>query len=259
MARPAYAVLEDEEAYVVSDELPAVFCWTKMGAEAGQPLEDIVRRKELERQAGGGTFAWGIGNSVGTAIKYAKSAEGITDLETLFTPMRGSAKAIDAQPQAVVIWRDYYASDGRVEPLPGHMLVTSRGHSEAGEAKRGHYALICCSQRSLLAQAGELALDHRAARNLVSANRVGASQVTSVVRYRSSEFSEAAYPVLFRARLVDAAFVRLASPVTLSGDLYNHYRTICASSNAQEWRVRLAALKAILPRPQLPPQQAITF
>ena len=29
--------------------IPGPFCWTKMQAEAGEPIEGIVNRKELER------------------------------------------------------------------------------------------------------------------------------------------------------------------------------------------------------------------
>lgn len=214
-----------------------------MGAEAGQPLEDIVQRKELERQSGAGVFAWGIGNSVGPAIKYAKSAERISILETLFTPMKAAPKIIDASPRSVLLWLGYRAGDGEIELLPEHMLVTSRGHSEAGEDKRGHYALICRSHRSLLEQAGEMAIDPNAARNLVSANPIGASQVTSVVRYRRSEQQQNTYPVLFRATLTDAAFVRLAMPVSLVGDLYERYRAVCASRTKAQWLERLQSLR----------------
>ena len=34
-----------------STNLPDVFCWTKMGTEAGQSLENIIARKEAERDA----------------------------------------------------------------------------------------------------------------------------------------------------------------------------------------------------------------
>jgi 4-aminobutyrate aminotransferase-like enzyme len=51
--------------------VPDIFCWTKMGTEAGQTLGTILRRKELERQAGSGIFAWGIGNSLGASPALA--------------------------------------------------------------------------------------------------------------------------------------------------------------------------------------------
>src|SRR5437773_1823143 len=51
------------ETASASEELSHVICWTRMQAEAGQGIEAIVSRKELERQAGGGLFCWGIGNA----------------------------------------------------------------------------------------------------------------------------------------------------------------------------------------------------
>ena len=41
------------------------FCWTKMQAEAGEPIDGFVNRKELERLCGGGEFWWGVGESRG--------------------------------------------------------------------------------------------------------------------------------------------------------------------------------------------------
>lgn len=230
----------------ISDKstLPSVFCWSKMGAEAGQSLADIIRRKELERLAGKGVFAWGIGNSVGPAINYAKSVERVDELEALFTPMKSAAKVIDAAPSSVLLWLGYHAPEGRVECLSDHMLVTSRGHLSAGEEKKGHYALICRSETSLASQSEGVSIDHQAVRNLVSANPVGASQVTSVVRYRHAESALGSYPVLFRAALTGPYFVRLALPVVLRGALYKLYRETCNSSDKQEWSSRVHELRA---------------
>lgn len=218
-----------------------------MGSEAGQGLHDIIKRKELERQAGGGLFAWGIGNSVGPAIKYAKTSRPSAELEALFTPMKSAAKAIDVNPSSIVLWRGYEDENGCYE-LPPHVLVTSRGRSTSGEDKRSHYALICHSRRSLLEQEGEVAIDHHAVRNLVSSNPVGASQVTSIVSYIKAQSRAPSYPVLFRARLVESAFVRLVCPIALSGRLYQRYLEVCSSRDAEEWRSGLAALKMSAPR-----------
>ncbi len=50
------------------------FVWTKMGVESGEGLEQIVRRKEAERVEGNGEFWWGIGNSLGPAVRDAARA-----------------------------------------------------------------------------------------------------------------------------------------------------------------------------------------
>ncbi|MCI1711394.1 MAG: hypothetical protein LKM39_14495 [Chiayiivirga sp.] len=224
--------------------IPAVFCWTKMGSEAGQPLADIIRRKELERECGEGVFAWGIGNSVGPALKHAKTAERVPVIEALFTAMKSAPKAIDVAPASVVLWLGYLKEGGDISPLPEHMLITSRGHSETGEEKRAHYALMCRSSTSLMSRPVREAIDHRAVRNLVSSNPVGASQVTSVVRYRQAESGTASYPVLFRAELTAQAFVRLVMPVTLTGDLLMMYRELCLARQPQQWHQGIRRLKS---------------
>lgn len=215
-----------------------------MGAEAGQALSDIIRRKDMERECGDGIFGWGIGNSVGPAIKHAKFAERVPFLEALFTPMKAAPKAIDSAPASIVMWLGYLSDEEDIQPLPEHMLITSRGQSSSGEEKRDHFALICRSPDPLTAQKVQQAIDHHAACNLMSSNPVGASQVTSVVRYRSADSHEAAYPVLFRAELTGQAFVRLAAPVALTGGLLDMYRAVCASHKSQEWKVGIKALKA---------------
>lgn len=229
-----------------------------MGAEAGQALSEIVRRKDLERECGDGVFAWGIGNSVGPAIKHAKCAEQVSVLEALFTPMKTAPKAIDTAPASIVMWLGFLGDDGKVEPLPEHMLVTSRGQSGSGEEKRTHYALICRSTAPLTAQGVRHAIDHRAVCNLVSSNPVGASQVTSVVRYRPTASHDAAYPVLFRAELTGQAFVRLADPVVLTGKLLAMYHGVCSSIAPSDWKAGIRTLReAAMDKSPLPKQQPL--
>jgi len=214
-----------------------------MGSDAGQPLSDIIRRKEMERQCGDGVFAWGIGNSVGPAIKYAKLVGKERELDALFTPMKAAPKAIDVSPSLIVMWLGYFSSADDVELLPEHMLITSRGQFGNGDEKKVHYALICRSGEPLTTQQAHMAIDHRAVRNLVSSNPVGASQVTSIVRYRSSDSRNATYSVVFRAKLTEQAFVRLAVPVALTHDLLDLYRKVCAARDSQEWRLGIKTLK----------------
>lgn len=229
-----------------------------MGAEAGQALSEIVRRKDLERECGNGVFAWGIGNSVGPAIKHAKYAEQVSVLEALFTPMKTAPKAIDTTPASIVMWLGFLSDTGKVEPLPEHMLVTSRGQSGSGEEKRTHYALICRSTAPLTAQGVRHVIDHRAACNLVSSNPVGASQVTSVVRYRPIVSHDAAYPVLFRAELTGQAFVRLTDPVVLTGKLLDMYHAVCDSLAPSDWKAGTKALRgAALSQCSSPKQRSL--
>lgn len=235
-----------------SGSLPQVFCWTKMGAEAGQGLEAILRRKELERLSGDGIFAWGIGNSVGPAIRRAREL-GFECLDVLFTRMKSSPKAIDAAPSSIVLWSAYEDERGNLLPLPRHILVTSRGNTTEREGlKRVHYALLCQSTRSLLAPAAEKAVDSSAVCNLVSDNPTGASQVTAVVRTRAVRAESRPYPVQFRAKLAGPGFVRLRRPTLLTGELLALYRHGLDAADPRQWRERVAALHDAVERRNAP-------
>ena len=50
---------------------PKVFCWSKIGPEAGLTLDQIIRWKELQRSLSGGIFFWGVG---GTPSQEKQSA-----------------------------------------------------------------------------------------------------------------------------------------------------------------------------------------
>jgi len=217
-----------------------------MGTEAGQPLETIIRRKELERRAGNGTFAWGIGNSLGLAAHAARAANPHGEVDVLFTPMKSTPKQIDASPDEIMIWLRYFDANGSVKDLPPHMLITSRG----GPGKRAHYALLCRSDTAIDQQRFQLSFDTAEVRNFVSNNPIGASQVTSVVRYRSAlnELSKT-YSVALRAKFHGEGFIRLTEPITLSRKLLSFYQDLCGSTSVAEWKdgvkeLRLRALSA---------------
>jgi len=245
---------------VATESLPLVFCWTKMGAEAGQDLGAILRRKEFERVSGNGVFAWGIGNSVGPAVRHAR-ALGIDPLDVLFTPMKSAPKAVDVAPSTLVLWTAYEDESGHRVALPAHMLVTSRGDTaEHDGLKRLHYALICRRDRSLLAPPGELAVDASAVCNLVSRNPTGASQVTAVVRSCTTSEPQRLYPVQFRARLSGPGFVRLVDAVPVTGPLMALYQESIAAKTLAHWRHCVDAMRrAVRSRDEAPMLQGQLF
>lgn len=224
------------------DALPHVFCWTKMGAEAGQSLDAILQRKEFERLSGDGLFAWGVGNSVGPAVRHARKL-GFRSLDVLFTRMKSAPKAMDVSPSALVLWAAYEGETGKVVPLPAHVLVTSRGNTDERAVKRTHYALLCRSKRSLLSAAQDQAVDSSAVCNFMSGNPIGASQVTAVVRSTAAQAPRKPYPVQFRAKLAGPGFVRLACPTLLSADLMRLYLVATSATSSEEWRKRIEELR----------------
>lgn len=244
---------------IQDEQIPNVFCWTKMGTEAGQSLEKILFRKELERRAGNGTFAWGIGSSLGEGAKLARQEHG--NIDVLFSPMKSAAKILDAEPSQVLLWLDYFDDEAGQISLPEHMIITSRGNLAKAGNKRSHYALICnaCDDITIPTAAG--VINANQARNFASLNPLGASQVTALVRYQThrTDLNEKLYPVTFRATLHGAGFVRLVSPVVLGGELGFLYRELCKATTVKEWTAgaKLLRKKAEETRTRQPVQREL--
>lgn len=190
-----------------------IICWTRMQTEAGQPLDAIVARKELERRAGGGLFLWGVGNAPSRLTRVLSRAA--LPVRTIFSVMKSKPKAIDVAPAAVVLWRAYIDADGVERPLPEACVVTSRADSQNGR-KRAHYALMCRSETPLEIERGGRRFDPAAYRNVGDAGGpVGASQVTAMLQQIAPERDDASYEVNMQAHLAADYWVRLADPVLL--------------------------------------------
>lgn len=189
-----------------SQGIPDAFCWTRFGTEAGESIEEILRRKEQERQDNDGVFFWGIGNSVAPGL--AALLDRYDRPEVLFSPIKGGSRAVDRAPAARFVWRAGHALDGGRFELPTSARVTSGG--PVGGPGRAHYALVCASSSPLSISPGDADLDFFALRNLVSGSPLGVSQVTAVVRtIREQPPSDMRYGVAMRAELVPPYFVRL--------------------------------------------------
>lgn len=188
--------------------IPELFCWTRFGPEAGETLEEILRRKELERQCNDGIFLWGIGNSVGAAVQELVNRCG--DPQVLFSPIRGAPRAVDMGPNAVV-WTTASAIDGTPYAIPRYSRVTSR---EPNCHRQTHFALVCKSDAPLSLDPGAATLVFDGLRNLVSGRPIGSSQVTAVVARQAPALTRGReYRVALRTRLVYPHFVFLRNPV----------------------------------------------
>jgi len=155
------------ESKFSDDSVPNAFCWTKMGTEAGQTLDTILRRKELERRAGGGVFAWGIGNSLGSTAKLAMQESTEGKIDVIFTQMKSVAKRIDVEPSQVLLWLRYVDENDQLVDLPSHSIITSRGKTTLSGSKRSHYALICNGQDDITVSTN---IDVKYAREAISSN-----------------------------------------------------------------------------------------
>ena len=192
--------------------LPDLFCWTRFGTEAAEPVEHILFRKEQERLGNGGLFLWGIGNALGPSIK--ELTQRVKRPEVVFSPTRSAPKLIDVDPPAIVAWTAGEGLDGSNFALPAHSRVTSKFDPTA--PRFYHYALVCFSDIPLLPLRNEDKIAFIQLRNLRTGRPVGASQVTAVVQ-RVGEATNAStlYDVSIRAQLVHPYFVRLLDAVQL--------------------------------------------
>lgn len=206
-------------------------CWSRMQAEAGQSLERIIERKELERQAGDGVFLWGVGNP--PAIISSVLARAKIPVKVIFSVMKSKPKAIDVAPARTFAWRRYIDAHGKVQPLPASALITSRADSATGP-KRSHYALMCRSGEPLRLQRGRF-FDPEAYRNAGGTGaRVGASQVTSLLRRIEDEAPDGDYEANLTACLTGSYWVRLVDPVILDQAAISRLSSI-ADISADQW------------------------
>jgi len=192
------------------DALPRSFCWTRFGTEAGETIEAILARKEAERQASGGGFFWGIGNSIAPAI--AELVRRVDQPEVLFSPIKSRPRRADVAPRCVVRWTSAEGLSGGAFELPSHASITSRW--DPARPAQARYALVCSSAEPLEIANAER-LNFGALRNLRSGAPLGASQVTAVVHRADTGLDGGDYTVAFRAALVEPYFVRLRRPVPL--------------------------------------------
>jgi hypothetical protein len=194
------------------NSIPQRFCWTRFGTESGEPIEEILARKDRERSANRGLFLWGVGNSVAPAMRALLRTE--REPIAIFSPMRAKPKAIDVVPASIVVWRVARGLDGVVWDIPHGSTVVSRASKGVGQEKRTHYALVCRSDVPLPTALSSRQLYFGALSNLVSGSPLGYSQVTSVVGHNLMvSRAGPAYPIRFFARLVYPYFVELSNPI----------------------------------------------
>lgn len=186
-------------------ELPSLFCWTRFGTEAGESIEKILLRKEIERRSNNGIFLWGIGNAIGPSI--AALTQETSDPRVIFSPIKGSPRQKDVEPSAVVAWSKAYGLDGSSYTLPAHSLVTSRYDPQS--PRPYHFALVCSAKSPLVHLNSDLRIGFDELRNLRTGRPVGSSQVTAVVQRCSASSPGTEYDVAIVADLAYPFFVRL--------------------------------------------------
>ena len=190
---------------------PKWFVWTKMHAEGGSSLPEIMALKETERLAGNGVFWWGIGTKLKLSTVQEKARAAGGTLPVLFSLMISRPKPEDENPESVFLWRDWKDAEGIVRNIPKHILEWSRG----SPGKKVHYALVCYS-------AAPLAVVDHGPFNPELCPQVGGKspgniQVTSLLKTSmGDDHSSGPYHFGFRATLVEPWFVELVNPRQLN-------------------------------------------
>ena len=193
--------------------LPNYFVWTRYGTESGEKVDAILARKERERQASGGIFLWGIGNSVAPSVrKLLVRLEG-RDPYVVFSPMLAAPRLVDVAPAGVVAWQSARGIDEQDWEIPVGTLVTSRSGA-AGVGKSRHYALVCRRDEELRANDSGDRFSIANLANFATGNPVGHSQVTAVVQ-RISACTDGPYVATVIAMLAYPYVIELTDPAVL--------------------------------------------
>lgn len=215
-----------------------------MGVESGESLDLIIRRKEWERQLGGGLFFWGIGQSLGENARNAAVSLD-DDMKVLFSPMASKPKTIDVTPGDVFVWNSWVDQRGNTQPLPEHVLITSRADLPSGRRKSSHYALVCKSLERL-GSGTELQVTAAFLRNFSSDKPLGASQVTAVVRNANRPISgntATKYPVSFIASMAAPYSVQLSDPTLLSQRNISAIGQVSSTGALEDWSRLVSRLR----------------
>ena len=190
-------------------DLPNFFCWTRFGTEAGEPVEQILFRKEQERVANSGIFFWGIGNALGPSIN--ELIRRTSHPHVIFSPIKTAPRPKDISPAAVVVWTEADALDGSSFKIPSTSMITSRYNPQT--PRPYHFALVCYSAEPLLPLKSKHKIGFKQLRNLRTGRPVGASQVTAVVQCtQTTPREKLVYDVAISAKLIHPYFIRLKNP-----------------------------------------------
>src|SRR5262249_9925546 len=208
------------------------FIWTKVQSDAGQPIDWILNRKELERQSGS-TFWWGIGESKADQIKLLLTKD--PHPLVLFSLMLSRPHRRDSHPDGVLLWEAYQTAEGEI-PLPPHAIVISRAHDSKGRLKQRYYALVCENPMGIL-HSGRGTLETRTLRNFGNGGKpVGSSQVTAVVERTTSHGEGRSYPITASATLITPYAVPLTASRKLSEqELRLLDQTSLGTMTAKDW------------------------
>ncbi len=191
----------------------SVSVWTKIGTETGENIADIIDRKEGEHSKGG-VFWWGIGTSLGPAVRDEAQKSG-GSIPIIFCEMLGTPQTRDVSPTSKVRWTKWRDCDGSEADIPSFVLVKSRGDDHSGQRKDKHYAVVCRPDNKLRLNPNGQLFDPRNCRTL-SGKVPGDSQNTALLRGDIMQsHRNGRYRIAFSAMLVRPWQAILLSPIPM--------------------------------------------
>ena len=109
-----------------------VLVWSLMGQDAGQPLPEIITRKNAELKTGGEAW-WGGGTPLGARVESEAISNGGT-LPAVFSPLENQKQALDPN---TCVWDGFESILTGVQgDIPPHVLVLG------GNPDRPYYAQV---------------------------------------------------------------------------------------------------------------------
>jgi hypothetical protein len=221
-------------------DIPEAFVWTKIQADAGQTIQSILSRKELERQSGG-TFWWGVGESKTEKVRLLLARDPHPAI--LFSLMPSAPHRRDSNPDGVLLWEAYQTPRGT---LPPHAIVVSRAHERNGSPKQRYYAFVC-EHPTGLPRSGGGTVDMGTLRNFGDGGKpIGSSQISAVVERAARTGTGLSYPITARATLVAPHAVQLTAPRELSPLERRLLDEVCLTGKtAEDWSALVKQLRKI--------------
>jgi hypothetical protein len=181
------------------------FVWSLMGQDAGQPLKEIIIRKEAERRTGG-TFWWGLGTALGDRVESEAISNGGLLPALFFSALGKQKQALD---QNTYVWNGWRSiRTGHHGSIPKHALVLG------GNPDARYYALVChCDTELVLGNHGPF--NPAQCRTLAKGVAPGVSQRAALLKGQVKH-PHGRYRTGFNARVVEPWFVQLTDPRALT-------------------------------------------
>jgi hypothetical protein len=199
---------------------PNVFCWSKVGPEAGLTLSQIVRWKEFQRALTNGIFYWGVGGIPGREKQSAFFASTQAP-RVLFSEQLSEARDDYQNPSSTVLWTHYVDGNGSEAPLPPCAAVTSK----AGASR--HFAIV--GRLDAPIRIADVPFDIGLFRNFLGRPNIAYQQPAPIIEVNPSGQPKKLYRRGFWADLAKPCFVSLTRGTELTSAENNEIRALMSS------------------------------